>query len=202
MDIQMPEMDGFEATAAIRKKEQETGAHLPIIALTAHAMEGDRERCLAAGMDAYVAKPVSPQDLLEAMEAVMKTSANQPKQLTPPAPDVLDRAAALAQMDGDADLLAEMAELLLRDYSGQLSAIRAAVRDRDAKCLERAAHKLKGSLGIFGAKQAFESALLLETMARRADLTRAEETLVALEEALKCLAPALKELTAVRHPST
>jgi signal transduction histidine kinase/DNA-binding response OmpR family regulator len=202
MDVQMPEMDGFGATAAIRKKEQETGAHLPIIALTAHAMKGDRERCLAAGMDAYVAKPVSPQDLLEAMEAVMKTSANQPKQLTPPAHDVLDRAAALAQMDGDADLLAEMAELLLRDYSGQLSAIRAAVRDHDAKYLERAAHKLKGSLGIFGAKQAFESALLLETMARRADLTRAEETLVALEEALKCLAPALKELTAVRHPST
>ena len=121
----------------------------------------------------------------------------------PPAPhDVLDPALALAQMDGDADLLAEMAELLLRDYPGQLSAIRASVADHDSKRLERAAHKLKGSVGMFGAKQASEFALRLETIARAGDLTCAAETLRALEEALQCLASALQGLAAVRHACT
>ena len=70
MDVQMPEMDGFEATGAIRKKEQGTGSHLPIIAMTAHAMRGDRERCLTAGMDAYVTKPVNVKKLFAAIESV------------------------------------------------------------------------------------------------------------------------------------
>jgi signal transduction histidine kinase/ligand-binding sensor domain-containing protein/CheY-like chemotaxis protein len=203
MDVQMPEMDGLEATAAIREKEAKTGAHLPIIAMTAHAMKGDRERCLAAGMDAYVAKPIHVEELFEAMEAVMTTSGRGDEELVAAGvEDALDRAAALAQMDGDADLLAEMAEVLLRDYPGQLAAIGAAVRDHDSKGLERAAHKLKGSVGIVGAKQAFEVALRLETMAREGDLTRAEATLGALEEALRRLALALQELAAVHHTCT
>jgi len=71
MDVQMPEIGGFEATAAIRQRERETGGYVPIIALTAHAMRGDYERCLAVGMDAYVAKPIRPQELFEAIERVL-----------------------------------------------------------------------------------------------------------------------------------
>ena len=74
MDIQMPEMDGFEATAAIRKKEESTGKHLPIIAMTAHAMKGDRERCLAAGMDGYIAKPINIKELIAVIHAVLENS--------------------------------------------------------------------------------------------------------------------------------
>jgi CheY-like chemotaxis protein len=71
MDVQMPEMDGFEATSAIREREKHTGAHIPIIALTAHAMKGDMERCLAAGMDGYLSKPIRPQDLDEILETYL-----------------------------------------------------------------------------------------------------------------------------------
>jgi two-component system sensor histidine kinase/response regulator len=75
MDIQMPEMDGFEATAAIRKQEESTGQHLPIVAMTANAMQGDRERCLAAGMDGYIAKPIHAKDLMDAIENLCQSSA-------------------------------------------------------------------------------------------------------------------------------
>ena len=70
MDVQMPEIDGFEATAMIRKKEEATGTHLPVIAMTAHAMQGDKERCLAAGMDGYLSKPLNSKKLLAAVQAV------------------------------------------------------------------------------------------------------------------------------------
>ena len=202
MDVQMPEMDGLEATAAIREREVKTGAHLPIIAMTAHAMKGDQERCLAAGMDFYIAKPICPEELIQAIEALTKTRSSRKDEPGPapvPTEDVFDRAAALAQMDGDAELLAATAAILLGELPNQLSAIRTALADRDTKVLQRASHKLKGSVGTFGAKQAYEAALGLEIMARRCDLSGAEEVFGALEEALNRLKPALDELAAVPH---
>ena len=85
MDVQMPEMDGFEATAAIRARERATGGHIPIIAMTAHAMKGDRERCLAAGMDGYVSKPLRPQELFEVLERLVPATAADPAAAEPAA---------------------------------------------------------------------------------------------------------------------
>src|SRR5437879_13261288 len=106
MDVQMPEMDGLEATASIRARERATGRHLPIIAMTAHAMKGDRERCLEAGMDGYVSKPVRAADLLEEID-------KQVRRAQPTLRVVLDRAALLERLEGDAELLAEMVGALL-----------------------------------------------------------------------------------------
>jgi CheY-like chemotaxis protein len=79
MDVQMPEMDGLEATGRIRESEKATGKHTPIVAMTAHAMVGDRERCLAAGMDGYISKPLSVKELFETIEGVLRPPAGSPK---------------------------------------------------------------------------------------------------------------------------
>jgi PAS domain S-box-containing protein len=184
MDVQMPEVDGFEATAAIRAREAGTGRHVPIIAMTAHAMKGDRERCLAAGMDGYVAKPVQPAELLQALG-----------QFAPAAP-ALDRAALLARVGGDAQLLREIAGLFLEEYPRQLAEARAAVEGGDAHRLSRAAHALKGSVANFKAEAALAAALRLETLARTADLAGAADAYAALEGELARLRPVLVALAA------
>src|SRR5205085_3709850 len=88
MDLQMPEMDGFEAVFTIRRREQQTGSHIPIIAMTAHAMMGDRERCLQAGMDDYIAKPVQANQLRDCIEAVLKSRDAKPAQLLSEPPPI------------------------------------------------------------------------------------------------------------------
>jgi CheY-like chemotaxis protein len=117
MDIQMPEMDGFEATAAIRHQEKTLGTHLPIVAMTAHAMKGDRERCLAAGMDGYVSKPIQARDLFEAIAALVPADI-APRSEAPPGPpgEDLATAAALRGAGGDTPLLPEMAGSLTRSH--------------------------------------------------------------------------------------
>ena len=118
MDIQMPEMDGFEATAAIRREEEATGKHLPIIAMTAHAMEGDRERCLAAGMDGYIAKPIKAEDLIDAIEKLGRSPAFAEVATTakPREQEPIDMASALARAGGDVELLKEMWRCSYRNF--------------------------------------------------------------------------------------
>jgi two-component system, sensor histidine kinase and response regulator len=196
MDVQMPEMDGLETTALIRRMEKDTGRHLPIVAMTASAMKGDRERCLAAGMDGYVSKPIQPEQFFAAIEAHFPNS-----QEMAPSPaagaefkDRFDDAAALERVEGDASLLREMAELFLKNYPGLLEEIHRAIERKDAKRLEQAAHTLKGSVGNFPARAAFEAARELERLARRGDFAQVAGACQALDDELQRLKPRLESL--------
>jgi two-component system sensor histidine kinase/response regulator len=193
MDVQMPEMDGLAATAAIRAKEQTTGGHVPIIAMTAYAMKGDRERCLEAGMDGYIAKPFHAKELYAAVEQVAPS--RSPTATAPPAAveegGVLDWGKALERVDGDEETLQELARMLLSEGPALLERIGHAIARGDGTELRRSAHTLKGSAGIFGAKAVADTALELEMMGRDGDLSRSERTWAALEQALARLTAAL-----------
>ncbi|HLY59192.1 MAG TPA: PAS domain S-box protein [Terriglobia bacterium] len=171
MDVQMPEKGGFEATAAIRKREESTGQHIPIIAMTAHAMKGDREKCLAAGMDGYVSKPIQVEELFAVIEGVLPSL---PFKQTESPKQAIDQAALLNRVNGDRNLLTEMAGLFLRDCPQHMTEIRQAVARRDSKALEFAAHALKGSVSNFVAEAAREAALRLESMGHQGDFRDSE----------------------------
>jgi CheY-like chemotaxis protein/HPt (histidine-containing phosphotransfer) domain-containing protein len=178
MDVQMPEMNGFEATAAIRQEEQTTGRHIPIIAMTAHAMKGDKERCLTAGMDAYVSKPITPDELFR---AVAKIAPAPGRAIAEPDDGIVDRSAILAQVDGDLELLAELVDLFLDTYPSLLGEIRQGIRDQVPSRVSEAAHSLKGALGNFWPTAGMDLVLTLELMGRDGNLSRAEEKLRELE---------------------
>jgi two-component system, sensor histidine kinase and response regulator len=194
MDVEMPEMGGFEATAAIRLREKERGGHVPILAMTAHAMKGDRERCLEAGMDAYVSKPIQARHLWQAIEELLPSGA--PTETAAAAVEgsggAYDRAAALAHLGGDADLLAELVELFLADCPRLLADVSAAVAAGNAMKLKVAAHTLKGSVTHFGARPAVEAAQYLETLAGQGKLAEAGAAAARLEAELQRLEPALR----------
>jgi two-component system sensor histidine kinase/response regulator len=198
MDVQMPGMDGFQATASIRDREKTHGGHIPIIALTAHAMKGDKESCLEAGMDAYVSKPIHIDELLNAMAGLcdhartdVKLESIHHAAKRPQGSPSFDPAVAMASVDGDLELLAEVVELLKEDSPQTMDTIREAIRGGDANGLNRSAHALKGSVGNFGAHIAVELALALETMGKQQELTDAEDTANALEAELSRLIAAL-----------
>ena len=167
MDIQMPVMDGMEATALIRQEQSRTGQHVPIIAMTAHAMKGDKERCLASGMDAYVSKPVRPNDLLAAMTPFFQENAPRPVPVAPkalaaagtpakaPGPDVpedarIDWKIARATVLEDEDLLREIVDAFLSEADSLASELSAAITSADLRAVNRLAHTLKSNLRTFG----------------------------------------------------
>jgi PAS domain S-box-containing protein len=180
MDLEMPEMSGFEATACIRRREEGTGRHVPILALTAHAMKGDRERCLQAGMDGYVAKPIQARELYREIAELLPDA-----QAEEDGTRVLDRAAALEHVGGDAELLRELTAVFLQDCPRMTEELREAVRSGDAATLKRAAHSIKGAVGILGGKATFEAALRLENLARQGDWSQVEPAWQALSRALE-----------------
>jgi two-component system sensor histidine kinase/response regulator len=168
MDVQMPEMDGFEATEAIRRREATSGAHTPIVAMTAHAMAGDRERCLDAGMDAYVSKPLRPADLLATIDDLFPPSPNhsagEPRRDAAALPP--DEAALLENFGNNRELLTEVITVFLADTPGRIEALGAAAAAGDAMALAATAHALKGSVGLFSTGAAYEAARALEVAAR------------------------------------
>jgi len=196
MDVQMPEMDGLDATRAIRAVERAAGTHIPIIAMTAHAMKGDRERCLAAGMDGYTSKPIRIRDLEQAIAQLISpiNSASVSVPEAEQADGVIDHAALLAGVDGDRRLLRELIHLFLADCPQGLAKIKDAIRCGDAGALGRAAHTLKGSVGNFARKSAFAAAQRLEIMGRDGNLDNAGEVFRTLESELARLTEELRKL--------
>jgi CheY-like chemotaxis protein len=171
MDVQMPEMDGLQATAAIRKAEQATGTHVPIVALTAHAMKGDREACLAAGTDEYLSKPVNATELFALIETLTGiTGSTKPAHpdVAPVPEPAFDMGSVLARVEGDRSLLRELAQIFRTEVPGVLAEIRLCVATGNSAGLERAAHGFRGACGSFGAGGAVRAAHVLELMGRRA----------------------------------
>jgi PAS domain S-box-containing protein len=182
MDVQMPELDGLEATAAIRADERERGARrLPIVALTAHAMKGDAERCLAAGMDAYLAKPLQPRELAAAIASLSPQGA-------------IDEGRLLERVGGDARTLAEVARIFLADAPRRLAAIRRALAKGDARALRGEAHALKGAVSNFAADAATEAAFELQKLGDKGELEEAEPALERLEAEMTAVRARLREL--------
>jgi two-component system, sensor histidine kinase and response regulator len=168
MDSQMPEMDGLEATAAIRRREQGSGDRVPIVALTARAMKGDRERCLAAGMDRYLPKPIRSDELLAILsELAPRPSASGTEE------QPIDREAVLSAVNGDLDLLGQLIGLFHQHVEQQSVALHDALARGDHKAVEYVAHSLKGSVCQWGKGRAWQAASLLEEAARRSDLVAA-----------------------------
>jgi signal transduction histidine kinase/CheY-like chemotaxis protein len=171
MDVQMPEMGGFEATAAIRRHEQaDGGARTPIVAMTAHAMTGDRDRCLAAGMDDYVTKPLDSRRLCAVVEAAADARPAEPADEH----DAQLSSEVLVRVGGDRELLAEISRLFLDDAPKHLARIQQAIADGDADSLRRAAHSLKGAAANFEADRVVEAARALEEMGRAASFVNAD----------------------------
>ena len=191
MDRQMPVMGGIEATRLIRAHEAEHGlARVPIMAMTANAMQGDRERCLEAGMDDYVSKPINQVELAGKLRQFVPGGAAAQEARTAGAPAAVDEvlalpfdyAAALARMDPE--MVEILAPAFRTHYAGELAALRAGVADGDAAEAMRRAHGLKGTLAAFGADPAARRAAEIETLADAGDLTALPPLLIRLEEEL------------------
>jgi len=192
MDVQMPIMDGFEATAAIRRKESGASSRIPIIALTAHAMKGDRERCLAVGMDDYIAKPFKTDELIRAVEERAETASGEAMGATDVR--VLNSEMLLERVDGDRELAKELVKVFFQEAPNLLRAIREGLQGADAGSVGKAAHRLKGTLSTLGADAAVEPARRLEVLSWERNLELAKEALHELETELVRLEPELMSL--------
>ena len=178
MDVQMPGIDGFEATAVIRQRERGTPRHIPIVAMTARAMKGDRELCLAAGMDAYVSKPINDDELAQVIHSILPhvvprgVSAKKPRS-TPIF--ALDREQVLKGVGGNVAMLKQLIEVFQHDGLHLMEEIEQAIKLGDAARLNQAAHSLKGMVAFFGNTAAADAALRLEIMGRENNLASAGE---------------------------
>src|SRR5215211_5004607 len=199
MDVQMPEMDGYEATAEIRRCEEDRGPRTPVIAMTANAMQGDREKALKTGMDDYVSKPVKSEELA----AVLRRWIPEPADGSWGSEDPLDPGvlASLREL-GDPDFISEIAQMFLDDASSRLAALREAVEGDDASSVRHIAHTLKGSSGNMGATRMAAICAELQDVGASGNLARAPELLGRLEEEFERARPALEAQRITENPDS
>ncbi|HRA88808.1 MAG TPA: response regulator, partial [Planctomycetaceae bacterium] len=201
MDVQMPEMDGLEATRTIREREKETQRHISIIAMTAHAMKGDRERCLESGMDDYVSKPIRPKELFAAMKRIADgrggsaagetNSSDREHDANEAGPEIT---AALHAVNGDQQLLREVVAVALEECPALIDRIESAIAERNLSELRRFAHTMKSTLRLFAANRAALLALSLEKAEDEQSSDELTETLNALRDEYRQLLPKLEQI--------
>jgi two-component system, sensor histidine kinase and response regulator len=206
MDIQMPQMDGIAATKALRLQETTTRFHMPIIAMTAHAMKGDRERCLEAGMDGYVSKPVNTKELELAIAKAMglpsssldwtKTKAHQEAQS--PKLVNLDFKQMLERLGGEETLLREVIDIFVDQAPKHLETLRSAIAQGDAESVERTAHSMKGELGYLGIMEVTEQARELEELGRTHNLEQAARFFASLEAEINDIVAAMRNANSAK----
>ncbi|MBI5280744.1 MAG: PAS domain S-box protein [Candidatus Solibacter usitatus] len=204
MDVQMPDLDGIKAAAAIRAAEAGAGRRIPIVAMTAHAMASDQAACLAAGMDAYLSKPIRLEALTRAISSVapgLEAGEKEPEENSPgekgdPEMPGLDRESALARVGGDTALLAELAGLFLAEYPNLLASLALGVEQNDAGAVSAAAHQMKGLLAQFGAEEARACACRLEAASSQRDRDAVRAACAELHERMEVVRPELQRLAA------
>jgi CheY-like chemotaxis protein len=196
MDGQMPTMDGYQATREIRRRERSTGKHLRIIAVTANAMKDDRDKCIAAGMDDYVTKPIDADQLLERLESMSPARggvAQSPAAATaPPTVAAFALDAALQRARGKRTLLRQLVQLLLQDLPDTLAGLESALAANDARLVERTAHRLRGAALTVCAEPLAAAAAELELAARNAEYAHMQEGVGELQARAAELATELK----------
>ena len=198
MDIQMPVMDGFKATAALRKQEESTGCHLPIIAMTAHAISGDRERCLVAGMDDYVSKPINVSSIAEAIARLSQSIGfpSEPavdvkaafEQETASAPHIFNYSAALKKFDGDKEFVHEICRLFIQTTPDLMAALKSAIDQGDWQSARKSIHTIKGSVSNLCADSMYTAAMRLEKICHEDlpdELSCAHQDLILEEDRLR-----------------
>jgi PAS domain S-box-containing protein len=203
MDLQMPEMGGLEAARVIREQEGPGARRLPLIALTAHAMPGDRARCLEAGMDGYLSKPIDVDELIATVERFGAGDAAAPAPVIEPEANeaIFDERAALSYTGGDRRLLKEVVQLFRADYPSSLRKIQRALQGRDPEALRLAAHRLKGSIATVGAPAARQVAAELEETGRSQDFERARDAYAKLRQEIERLEHAFAGARLTSHRS-
>ncbi len=198
MDIQMPEMDGYEATRRIRELSKGSAA-TPIVAMTAHAMKGDQEKCIEAGMDDYVPKPIKPEMLFSVIERVTRGAQKEPSNAALPTekaaafvPRTFDLSQAMETVLNDEEIFREITDIFLQDLPENLEKIGQGVEEKDAYALERSAHSLKGAVGNFGASRAYEVARRLEVLGKENKMEMAADEFSRLKQCIGDLTHELK----------
>jgi two-component system, sensor histidine kinase and response regulator len=195
LDIQMPELDGFEVIEVLRRRERTAGGHLPVVALTAHAMKEDRERCLQAGMDDYLSKPIHSAELVAVIDRVLAgRPASEPPPASSPEPGALvDPDKLLAACDDDPVLLGNLIRIFQNNIPGSLARVQEAITRADPERLRESAHQLRGMVSTFSTNAA-QAASRLEAMGAGGQLDDAASSFETLAKLLERLGSLLENL--------